>query len=74
MISNHIKSSDTNWKDIFSNKKQWLFPGGGIRGVCIFLLVFSTISMHYPTNSLNKGNFCLLIKLQENPQADGINS
>jgi len=71
MISNHIKSSDTNWKDIFSNKKQWLFPGDGIRGL---YLVFSTMNMHYPTNSLNKGNFCLLIKLQENPQADGINS
>ena len=74
MISNHIKSSDTTWKDIFSNKKQWLFPGGGIRGVCVFLLVFSTMNMHYPTNSLNKGNFYLLIKLQENPQADDMNS
>lgn len=40
MISNHIKSSDTNWKDIFSNKKQWLFPGDGIRGLYFSFSVF----------------------------------
>lgn len=36
-------------------KLQWLFPSSGIKGVCIFLSVFSTMKLHCPTISLNKG-------------------
>lgn len=56
-------SSDTNWKNILSDEKHWLFLSGGIMDAYILLLLFSTKNMYYSTTSINKGNFFLLIKL-----------
>ena len=50
MIPNYVKNKLRHKLEGHNLKKQWLFPGGGIRGVYIFLLVFSpTMNMHYPT-------------------------